>query len=78
MSHGTSVVDPDSGFYLNADPDSDSGSQTNADPDAAQTLPSLKVEFLHDYTYCGYGIGHTKHLRTVPTVGIWYKAFLKG
>jgi hypothetical protein len=28
-------------------------SGTNADPDPGQTVPSLKVEFLHEkYTYC--------------------------
>jgi hypothetical protein len=41
--------DPDSAFYLNADPvpDPDPGSQINADPDPdpGQTLPSQKVGF---------------------------------
>jgi hypothetical protein len=46
-------------FYLNADPDP--GSQTNADPDPGQTLPTPKVEFIHEkytvikYTYVGTG-----------------------
>jgi len=64
MSHGTSVgVRPDPAFYLNADPDSDSGSQTNAVPDTAQTLPSLKVEFLREkYKYSGRGKFMLQHL----------------
>ncbi len=37
---------PDLAFYLNADPDP--GSQTNADPDPCQTLPSQRIEFLHE------------------------------
>jgi hypothetical protein len=41
-------ADPDPAFYLNADPNPDS--QTNANPDLSpsQTLPSLKVDFLHE------------------------------
>ena len=41
-------ADPDLAFYRNADPDPDPGSQTSADPDPGQTLPSQKVEFLHE------------------------------
>ena len=40
--------DLDPAFYLNADPDI--GSQTNADPYPDQTLPSQKVEFVHENT----------------------------
>jgi hypothetical protein len=45
-----SYADPDSPFYLNADPDPDPVSKTNAsaDPDPGQTLKSQKVEFLHE------------------------------
>jgi hypothetical protein len=49
-------ANPDSAFYLSADPDTDPdldpGSQTNADPGGSgsgsgQTFKSQKVEFLH-------------------------------
>jgi hypothetical protein len=37
-------TDPDTDFFLNADPDS-IGRETNEDPNPGQTLPLLKVEF---------------------------------
>ncbi len=41
-------ADPDTAFYLNADPNSDTGNQTNADLDPGQTLEPQKVEFLYE------------------------------
>jgi hypothetical protein len=45
------IMDPGPAFYLRVNPDPES--QTNPDPDSGQTLPSQKVEFLHEkYALC--------------------------
>jgi hypothetical protein len=42
-------ADPDPVQYHKADPDQNPGSQTKSmDPDPGKTLPSQKVEFLHE------------------------------
>jgi hypothetical protein len=62
------VADPDpyTAFYLNINPDP--GSQTNAD--SSQTLPSVKVEFLHENIFFMNVIG-------LKTIHVGTKAFLK-
>ncbi len=41
-------LDPDSDFYLNADPNPGSQIHADPDPDPGQTFKSPKVQFLHE------------------------------